>query len=229
MSIPDLPALASLIGDRARLAMLDALVDERDLPASELARRAGVSASTASTHLAKLVDGGLLSVERSGRQRRYRVAGPAVASAVEALVAIAPTRRTHSLREATRIELLRDGRTCYDHLAGRLGVELTSALEDGGILRRRRSEYVLTRRGEQALAEIGVDVASARAQRRRFAFPCLDWTERRHHLAGALGAAVAGRLFAVEWVERVGSTRAAALTKRGRRELRSRFGLEAPR
>ena len=206
--------------------MLDALVDERDLPASELARRVGVSPSTASTHLARLVEARLVTVERHGRQRRYRLAGPAVAEALEALAAIAPLRPVRSLREATRGKLLRDGRTCYDHLAGRLGVELTGALASRGLLRRREGAYVLTRRGEQALGELGVDVADVRAQRRRFAFPCLDWSERREHLAGALGAALAERLFALGWVTRVGPGRAAALTDAGRAELRSRFGLD---
>jgi DNA-binding transcriptional ArsR family regulator len=220
----DIQAVAILIGDRTRAAMLDALVDEHDLPAAELARRAGVSASTASAHLARLVDGDLLAVEPAGRQRRYRLAGPAVAAAMEALAAIAPTRPIHSLREATRGEQLREGRTCYDHLAGRLGVRLTASLQSSGFLRRWGGEYALTRRGEWVLAELGVDVAGARAQRRRFAFPCLDWTERRHHLAGALGAALADQLFELGWVERVGRGRAAALTERGRRELDHRFG-----
>src|SRR5207237_3354975 len=126
-----------------------------------------------------------------------------VAAALEALAAIAPLRPVQSLREATRGELLREGRTCYDHLAGRLGVELTGALAAQHLLRRRDGGYVLTRLGEQVLGELGVDVAGVRAQRRRFAFPCLDWTERREHLAGALGAALADRLFALGWVTRV--------------------------
>jgi DNA-binding transcriptional ArsR family regulator len=223
---PDIAAVAVLIGERARVAMLDALVDERDLPASELARRAGVSPSTASAHLGKLVDAGLIGVEHRGRQRRYRLAGPPVAAAIEALAAIAPPAPVHSLREATRGELLRRGRTCYDHLAGRLGVELAVALRRGRFLRGRDSGYLLTRRGEQVLTELGIDVAALRGQRRAFAFPCLDWSERRPHLAGALGAALAERLFALEWVERVGPGRAAALTERGRRELRKRIELD---
>jgi len=206
--------------------MLDALVDRPDLSGTELAGVAGVSAPTASAHLRKLVDGGLLASERRGRQRRYRLAGPAVAAAIEALAAVAPLRPPRSLREATQSELLRVGRTCYDHLAGRLGVELTAALHAGGFLRRRGRTYLVTRRGEQLLTELGVDVARARAERRAFAFPCLDWTERRAHLAGALGAALADRLFSLGWVERVGRGRAAALTERGRDELRSR-GLAA--
>jgi DNA-binding transcriptional ArsR family regulator len=226
--LADIPAVAVVIGDRTRAAMLDALVDERDLPAIELARRVGVSPSTASAHLALLVEARLVAVERHGRQRRYRLAGPPVAAALEALAAIAPLRPVQSLGEATRDELLRDGRTCYDHLAGRLGVELTGALSAQGLLRRRDGAYLLTRRGEQVLGDLGVDVVRVRAQRRPFAFPCLDWSERREHLAGALGAALADRLFALGWVTRVGPGRAATLTESGRKELGARFGLELP-
>jgi hypothetical protein len=162
------------------------------------------------------------------RQRRYRLAGPAVAAAIEALAAIAPSRPIRSLREATRGELLREGRTCYDHLAGRLGVELTGALMKRRVLRRENGTYLLTRRGEQVMRELGVDIPHVRAERRSFAFPCLDWTEQREHLAGALGAALAERLFALGWVERVGAGRAAGVTDRGRKELRARFALDLP-
>src|SRR5262245_58915612 len=135
--VADIPAIAAVICERTRVAMLDALVDEADLSAGELARRAGVSASTASAHLTRLVESRLAIVERHGRQRRYRLAGPAVAEALEALAALAPPRPVRSLRDATRSELLRAGRTCYDHLAGRLGVQLTAALTSHRLLRRR--------------------------------------------------------------------------------------------
>ena len=175
-----------------------------------------------SADLAKLVEGLLVDVERSGRKR---LAGPAEAAAMETLAAIAPSRPVRSLREATRGELLREGRTCYDHLAGRLGVELTSALERRGFLRRLDRAYRLTPSGRRTLEELGVDVARARARRREFAFACLDWSERRPHLAGALGAALAERLFALGWVERVGPGRAAALTEAGRNGLESGLGV----
>jgi DNA-binding transcriptional ArsR family regulator len=217
-----------VIGDRTRAKMLDALVADDELAAGALARRVGVSASTASAHLAKLVDAGLIVGTRDGRQRVYRLAGPPVAAALEALAVIAPRRPVRSLREAARGDRLREGRTCYDHLAGRLGVELTTALIAQRVLRRRDGRYVLTRRGEQVVSELGVDVASIRAQPRAFAFPCLDSTERREHLAGALGAAFAERLFELGWVERLGAGRAAALTNPGRTELHRRFGVHLP-
>jgi DNA-binding transcriptional ArsR family regulator len=220
--LADIAAVARVIGDPTRLAMLDALLEERELPASELARRSGVSASTASTHLARLVEARLLAVERHGRQRRYRLVGAPVAAAVEALTAIAPVRQVRSLSEATRAELLREGRTCYDHLAGRLGVELTRALITRRLLRRIDGNYDLTRRGEQTLSELGIDIPGIRRETRRFAFPCLDWSEHREHLAGALGAALAARLFALGWAARVGAGRGAALTDVGRSELAAR-------
>ena len=158
-------AIAHVMGDRTRVAMLDALVDETELPATELARRVGVSPSTASAHLGRLVEARLVFVERHGRQRLYRLGGPAVAAALEALAAVAPVRPVRSLREATRDELLRAGRTCYDHLAGRLGVELTGALTSRGLLRRGDCAYALTRRGEQAFGDLGLDLAVVRAQR----------------------------------------------------------------
>src|SRR5437763_430090 len=224
--VADIAVVATLIGNRTRLSMLNALVDERDLPATELARRAHVSTSTASEHLAKLVVGELVAVERRGRQRRYRLADAGVAGAVEALAAIAPMRPVQSLREATRGELLREGRTCYDHLAGRLGVQLTEALRRSGVIRRRDGAYILTSSGEKAIVDLGIDVTTLRQQRRAFAVPCLDWSERREHLAGALGAALAVRLFELSWIERVGRGRAATVTTDGLKALHSRFGLD---
>jgi DNA-binding transcriptional ArsR family regulator len=225
----DIAALAPLIGERARVEILDALVDDSGLPASELARRAGVSPSTASAHLAKLVDGGLIAVERHGRHRRYRLASGAVAAALEALAVIAPRRPPTSLREATLADALREGRTCYDHLAGRLGVELTAVLCEKRLLELDGAAYAVTQRGARVLRGLGLDVDELRRRRRAFARPCLDWSERRHHLAGALGAALAQRLFELGWVERFGSGRAVAVTETGRSELRRRLGVELAR
>src|SRR5919108_2744267 len=217
-SEPDLAAAAALLAEPARAELVLATLADGPLTASELASRAGIARSTASGHLRRLVAGGLLVVAERGRHRHYELAGPEVAEAVEALARVAPQRPARSLREANRNELLREGRTCYDHVAGRLGVELAAALERRGLMRSDGDVYQLTGRGEHMLAELGVDVARVRAQRRAFAFPCLDWSERRPHLAGALGAALAERLFALGWVERVGPRRAAAPTERGRRE-----------
>jgi DNA-binding transcriptional ArsR family regulator len=222
----DVAGCAALLGDRTRIALLLALTEADSLAASELARRAGVSAPTASAHLAKLVDGGLVTVEPSGRHRYFRLAGPEVAEALEAISVIASPRPVRSLRDATRGEAVRAARTCYDHLAGQLGVRLAHALDASRILAARDGAYVVTARGERELTSFGLNIAQLRLRRRPLTRACLDWSERRFHLAGALGAAVTSRLFELGWIERLGSGRAVRLTDAGRDGLRDRFGLE---
>jgi DNA-binding transcriptional ArsR family regulator len=222
----DLPAVAGLIANRARAAMLDLLLDGEAHPANDLAREAHVAPSTASGHLASLVDNGLIDVDVVGRQRRYRLSGPEVARALEALAALAPRRPVSSLAQANAGEHLRFGRTCYDHLAGRLGVSLTDALVAGRALRFRNSAFALTRSGEAFLESIGMDVALAREQKRGFALACQDWTERRSHLAGALGAAFCERLFDMGWIRRRPGGRAVAVTAEGAKELRTLLGVD---
>ena len=212
----DISEPASLIGDPTRASFLMALSEERALPAGELARRAGVTPSTASIQLAKLVEGDLLTVERHGRHRYYSLADPAIATAIESLAVIAPRRAASSLKAARIGSDLQAARTCYDHLAGALGVALFDALLARRLL---TSELEPTRKGERLLAELGVDVDGAAAGRRAFARRCLDWTERRHHLAGALGAAVATRFFELGWIERLPASRAVRVTEAGRTAL----------
>ena len=224
----DLASVAELIGDPVRAAILLSLLGGPPLRAGELAHRSRISPSLASMHLKRLLDGGLVEVEREGRERRYRVADPGVARAVEGLLRIAPRRPVNSLRESQRGEALRTGRSCYDHLAGRLGVGLTEAMNAQRLLRPADGSYRLTRAGRARLEDLGVDVASAQSKRRSFARQCLDWTERRPHLAGALGAAVADRLFEVRWLERREGTRAVRLTPAGERRLLEEFGLQVP-
>jgi DNA-binding transcriptional ArsR family regulator len=222
----DLAAVAGLIGEPARAGFLLSLLEGRPLRAGDLAARSRVSPSLASMHLRKLHDGGLIEVAQEGRERRYRISTPAVARAVESLLRIAPGRPARSLRESQRGEALRAGRTCYDHLAGHLGVALTEAMGEQRVLRPLDGSYRLTRPGRARLEGLGVDVAAAEAGRRSFARQCLDWTERRPHLAGALGAAVADRLFELRWLERREGTRAVRLTPAGQRCLHEEFGLE---
>jgi DNA-binding transcriptional ArsR family regulator len=221
----DLARVGALIGDRRRATMLLALLGGEELTASELAARAGASSSLASAHLSKLLGGRLLDVERHGRTRRYRIATPEVAEALEALSALAPPRPAQSLREVRAGEALRHGRTCYDHLAGELGVGLTDAMVRQGTLTPADGSFTLTDPGERRLRELGVDLTAARAARRSFARQCIDWTERQPHLAGALGAALAERLFALGWIERRPGVRALVLTPLGSGELRARFAL----
>ena len=218
-------AVAALVAEPARAAILDALMDGRAHRASELARRAGIAPSTASGHLARLLSGGLVLCDVQGRERCYRLASASVAEALEALARLAPPARVRTLRAANRSDVIRTARTCYDHLAGRLGVGLTEALVQEGALVVRDASYELTAAGEKTLARLGVDVGAARARRRSFARACLDWSERRPHLAGALGASLADALLADGWVKRRPNDRGLSVTGEGTSGLR-RLGVE---
>ena len=218
----DISEPASLIGDPTRAAFLMAVSEEPFAAAGELARRAGVTASTASIQLAKLVDGGLLRVERNGRHRYYSLADPAIATAIESLAVIAPRRPASSLRQARIGSDLQAARTCYDHLAGVLGVALFDALLQRGVL---TADLEATQKGSRKLLDLGIDVDAAANGRRAFTRRCLDWSERRHHLAGALGAAIATRFFELDWIERTPSSRAVHVTAAGRDGLAREFAV----
>src|SRR5262249_7992372 len=182
----DLAAVAALLGTPGRAAMLAALMTGRALTATELARVAEVSPATASEHLSKLREGGLVEVVSQGRHRYHRLASPEVGAALEALSHIAPTKPVTTLRQSSRARSLAEARTCYDHLAGRSGVALHDGLVSRGWLVPEAGGYGLSEAGTERLLGWGVDVGWARSSRRPFARPCLDWTERREHLAGAL-------------------------------------------
>ncbi|HEX4471851.1 MAG TPA: winged helix-turn-helix domain-containing protein [Nocardioides sp.] len=190
----DLAAVGALLGNPSRAAMLDALMAGRALTAGELARVAEVSPATASEHLAKLRDGGLVEVVAQGRHRYHRLASPDVGAALESLSHIAPRKPVRTLRQSSRARSLAQARTCYDHIAGRSGVALYDGLVARAWLLPEPGGYGLSEPGVEALLGWGVDVTSARAARRPFARACLDWTERREHLAGALAAALAQAL-----------------------------------
>jgi len=214
---PDVASVAALIGDPSRAAMLAALVDGRALPAGELAAAAGLSPSGASAQLARLTEGGLLTMEREGRHRYYRLAGPQVASALEglALLAVRP-RRPRAPSPAT--EALRRARTCYDHLAGELGVTLAQALEERGLVMAGEGKRleVTAAGGRWFSAQFEMDTARLVPGRHGIARRCLDWSERRHHIAGPLGAALLNRFRELDWVTQAAeSARAVKLSRRG--------------
>ena len=186
----DLAAVSALIGNPSRAAMLDALMTGRALTATEVAKVADVSGPTASEHLSRLVTGGLVEVVAQGRRRYHRLASPEVGAALESLSLVAPAKPVTTLRQSARARSLAEARTCYDHLAGRSGVALHDGLLARGWLVPEPGGYALSPSGAEGLLGWGVDVPSARAARRRLARPCLDWTERREHLAGALAAAI---------------------------------------
>jgi DNA-binding transcriptional ArsR family regulator len=239
----DLASVGRLLADPGRCRILQALGDGRALPASLLAREAGVAASTASEHLAKLVEGGLLGVERHGRNRYYRLRGPEVGRLLEVVAGVAPPRRAGNLREAVRGEALREGRTCYDHLAGRLGVAIFRGLLDRRVLEGHDGSFLvggdrLSSRGDAAdyrigpgaggvLAELGVELDRLPPRRPPIRY-CVDWSEQCHHLAGGLGAAVAESLFSHGWLTRAETSRVVHVTKPGRQGLARVFGVEWP-
>jgi DNA-binding transcriptional ArsR family regulator len=219
-------AVAELIGEPARAAILIALADGRARPAGELARAAHVSAQSASGHLAKLVGGGLLSVQSEGRHRYYRISSPEVAHAIEALGAISTVPVRAGVPRPRETQALYELRSCYDHLAGRVAVALASGLEASRMIRRRgERDYELGPDGPAWFERLGVDTSALNASRRAFARRCLDWTERKPHLAGALGAALFSRLLALHWFARLPGTRALRITHRGALELEGRFGI----
>lgn len=217
--------VAALLSDRTRANVLWSLAGGTARPACELALRAGVTKSTISFHLARLVDGRLLDVERHGRHRYYRLAGPSVVRLLESLASVAPPPATTSFRKGPAGEALRAARTCYDHLAGALGVALAEALLARKALRVVGGDYEITTSGRRLFARLGVDVDKAEGARRAFARPCLDWTERKHHLAGALATALLERLLARQWIRKSTVSRAVYVTAAGREGLQRTLGV----
>jgi DNA-binding transcriptional ArsR family regulator len=238
----EISEVAALLADRARCRVLLALNDGRALPASVLADEAGVSRPTASSHLGKLTDAGLLTVEPHGRHRYYRLAGPEVGALLEKLMEIAPVRPVRSLRESTRAGQLRAARTCYDHLAGRLGVEIMAAMIargylDGGDGRHhpelsthdqvrgygRDVDYAITPAGWRWLEEMAVVVPERRRTLVRY---CIDWSEQRHHLAGLLGRALLDRFRSAGWVRPREHSRSVKVTPSGAAALAEGLGID---
>lgn len=221
---PPLAQLAGLLADATRATFCLALLDGRAWTAGELARHAGVAPSTASAHLTLLVDGGLLVQERQGRHRYLRLADPVVAHLIEDLAAhadvAAPPPRT--LRAATQARAVARARTCYDHLAGRLGVAVTDAMLDAGLLQQ-ATGFALTEAGLSWLTGLVGELPSGR---RPVVRACLDWTERRHHLGGAAGAALCAHVLTHGWAVRIGTGRALRVTDVGRRALHDLLGVD---
>lgn len=228
-SSAQLAGFAGLLADETRAAFCLALLDGRAWTAGELARHASVAPSTATEHLHRLIAGGLLAEERQGRHRYVRLAGPEVATLIEDLsgfLAPVPTP-ARTLRAATASAALARGRTCYDHFAGRLGVALTDAMAARGLLDAANG-MALTGAGRDWLTgALGVDPVALRAGRRPLARGCLDWTERRPHLAGTAGARLCERAFDEGWVVRIGTGRAVRVTTPGRRAFKDLLDVAA--
>ncbi|GGE38863.1 transcriptional regulator [Agaricicola taiwanensis] len=214
-----------MIGDVARANILSALMGGHALTAGELARCAGVTAQTTSGHLAKLAEAKLIAMERQGRHRYYRLASPEVAHAMQSLMAVAAAGPRRHRPIGPRDEALRTARTCYDHIAGRLALALTDFLCDRAFIVVSDGAATITDEGLQFFAEFGVGLSTSKSSARPLCRTCLDWSERRPHLAGRLGAALLDRLLELRWVVRLPDTRALEITSTGRRGLTSVFQL----
>jgi DNA-binding transcriptional ArsR family regulator len=232
----DLPAVAALIAEPSRAAMLDALLSGGRHSARELAVAAGIAPSTATEHLDRLEEGGLVLSEKVGRRREIRLAGPEVGRALEALAEIAPAKKVTGLRAWHHGEALRNARSCYDHLAGRAGVALADGLVAERLLRLGDGAFTLTDRGGDRLARFGLDIETILGARRATARACVDWSERRPHIGGALGAALLDELRRRGWVARAPAAggakatrgRVLRVTDEGRAGLQEQFGVALP-
>jgi DNA-binding transcriptional ArsR family regulator len=212
----DTAAVAGLFAHRSRAAMIDVLLDGREHAVGSLARAAGVAASTAAGHVSRLEDGGIVVVRRDGRVRLVRLAGPTVAAAHEALSELSEEGEANGLRGWTHREQLRAARTCYDHLAGRLGVAIADAALAAGAV---EPDFSLGPVARTWFGGLGVDLDALPRGSRPLVRVCTDWTERREHLAGALGAAVCSAALGAGWVVRQPSSRALRLTRHGEVQL----------
>lgn len=220
IATPNLAAIGALLGDPTRSLILELLYDGRAWTATELASAAGITPQTASSHLRKLIDGNLLAVDAQGRHRYFRLAGTDVADALEAMKILASRRTERPGLTRVRNDPLSLARTCYDHLAGQLGVSLADSLTRHGYCVEGHDAYELTEAGETLLVDLNIDVEQVRKQRRSFARKCLDWSERRNHLGGALGAALADCFFKRRWIQRQSGSRAVTVTAMGKRNFK---------
>jgi len=224
---PSIVRIASLIGDRARADVLSALLAGRALTATELAGIAAVTKQTISSHLAKLVDARLVAVEAQGRHRYFRLADRDVGALLESLMGVAYRTGAVRVRSSPREPALRRARVCYDHLAGELGVAIFESLERRRHLRGSADAIAPTPEGNRFFGELGIDVTALARLRRPLCRKCLDWSERRHHLAGALGAAFLDRFLALGWARKARDSRVVTFSPAGEAELRQRFGLRS--
>lgn len=227
MSInPNMAEVASLLGETSRATMLASLMDGRYHTASELAYMANIKPQTASFHLAKLVEGKLVKFEKQGRHRYFQLANEEIAQFLEAFLVISPPPEVRSLKQSNQIKLLQDARTCYDHLAGKLGVNLTESMVNSGYINKEQNEYVVTPDGVVFFTQFGLDIEKLKTKRRSFSHACLDWSERRHHLAGALGHGLLTHFLNLEWITRVPSIRAIKVTEKGRKGFKHIFHID---
>lgn len=226
---PNIVGIAALIGDHARTAMLTALMAGEALTATELAAEANITKQTASSHLAKLVDAGLVARQSQGRHRYFQLAAPDVAHLLESLMGVAQRTGATRVRPGPREPALRKARVCYDHLAGDIGVQVYDACLRQRFIRTKSTSsdnsttVELTKKGRQFCSEIGIDLGEMERSRRPLCRPCLDWSVRRHHLAGSLGAAILSHCYQRRWAKRVEGSRVVQFSVKGEQAFREMF------
>lgn len=217
--------IATLLGEKARSIMLWSLLDGKAYTATELSISANISKQSTSNHLAKLVEAQLLIVEKQGRHRYYRLANARVAQVIESIASLIPNAQIKSIHTKSKSQDIAYARTCYDHLAGEIGVKITDALINQNIIKPVDNEYTVSNLGGKWFSELDINVNELKLKKRSFAHKCLDWTERRHHLAGSLGAALLEYMLSHDWVRKKKNTREVYMTSLGIQELDKRLNL----
>ena len=226
MMNPDISSIASAISEPSRAAILMCLMDGSVHPASELAIAAKIKPQTASFHLTKMMEADLITVEKHGRHRYYRLKNNEIAEGLEQFLQLSPQVHVQSFRQAHEKKAIQYARTCYDHLAGYVGVAVTDALLQQGFLEKDEMNFILTPKGEEFFQQLQINIDEAKLKRRAFAKCCLDWTERHHHLAGALGNALLERMFELQWISRIPGTRAIQVTLKGKTGMKEHLSIE---
>jgi DNA-binding transcriptional ArsR family regulator len=217
--------ITSLLGDKARSTMLWYLLDGRAYTATELAMCADISAQSASNHLSKMVNANMLIVKKQGRHRYYQYANPEIAHAIESIAGLVPVNAELKRMEKTEHSDFTQARTCYDHLAGKLGVAVTESLLQQKIIVSSNNVFEITKKGQPWFSDLGIDVNRLMQQRRSFLRPCLDWSERKYHIAGSLGAALLDLMLAEDWIRRIKKSRTVIITAKGEKNLYEYFKL----
>jgi DNA-binding transcriptional ArsR family regulator len=219
-------SIATLIGDKARSIMLWSLLDGRAYTATELSVCANISSQSASNHLSKMLDANILITEKQGRHRYYRYASPEIAQVIESMASLVPVSSASRKISDPKANNFTYARTCYDHLAGTLGVAIANSLVEKGILEISGKSYDVTATGNDWLSSMGIDMGNLKRQKRSFAHQCLDWSERKPHLGGALGASLLAALIQKDWIRKKWNSREILITPMGKRELKREFGIE---
>lgn len=218
--------IASLLGDKSRSAMLWCLLDGRAYTAMELSTCANVSAQAASNHLKKLIEANILQVEKQGRHRYYRYASSEVAQVIESMASLVSVSEKVKKTKKPEQNDITYARTCYDHLAGEVGVKITDALLANGIIDLFEKTYKVTSLGKSWFDSVGIDMDQLILQKRSFAHPCMDWSERRHHIAGAVGASLLTIMIEKDWIRKIKNSRGVVFTAKGRAEIKKYLDLE---